>query len=291
MPKKSDTTFTTKLVENVKNTAIVEVSIPTTLVAKERQHAVKHLAADVTLKGFRKGKAPLDLVEKELDPQKLVEHTLNHLLPEAVESALKTHNLKPIALPSVSIKSIETDKDWVVSLIFPLLPEFELGEYQSKLKDSLGSKLWTPDQGTPDKKEETPEEKLPKLFDALLSLYQFDVPQSLIEDEVNQSLTRLLQQTQSLGLTIEDYLKSIGKAPEQLRSEYEKAAADNLRLEFILAKIGEDMKLSASDTEIDQLVNASGDETLKKRFENPRERQYVASIVTKRKTIDALLKL
>lgn len=290
MAKKS-ASYTSKLVTSHKNTAQIEVTIPASVVADELEHAVSHLAPSVTVKGFRQGKAPLDLVKKELDPQKITEHALNHLLPHAVETAIKNHDIKPVALPTVSINNLDAGKDWIITLWFPLLPEFELGDYRSKIKQAKPADIWTPDQGKPDSKDVSREDETTKLFNALLSAYDFDVPESLVNEEVNQSLTRLLQQTQSLGLSIDDYLKSIGKTSDSLRQEYAKTATDNLKLEFVLAKISEDLNLQASDAEIDQLTAASGDAELKKRLHNPQERRYLASIITKRKTIDALLKL
>lgn len=280
------------LESNQSNTAKVRATISKDLVTKHRQDSLHHLAEHVTIKGFRKGKAPINLVEQNLDPAKIIEHTVDHILHQVVSQMFTQFtDLKPMANPRASVVKAEPDSEWIFELSVPLMPEFDLGDYKTSLKGELAaSKIWTPDQGEKPK-EPTEEEKLSKLFEALLKKYQFEVSPVLIEEEINQSLTRLLNQTQSLGLSVEDYLKSIGKTAEQLRQDYFKSASDNLRLEIILARISQDQKIEASAKDIDDLIAASGDDTVRQKLNTPSQRQYLANIISRRKTIDALLQL
>lgn len=271
--------ITTKLLVTKDSQATVEATIAKDLIARHRNDSVKHMAESVTIKGFRKGKAPINLVEEQLDPQRVTEHTLNHLLPELLALAAKDHTLKVIGQPHLRIKSVKSDEDWSFEIDFPLLPEITLGDYQKSLKEL---------NALPKKSDD---DHLSKLFDQLLKDISFTVPQVLVEEEVNQSLGRLISQTEKLGLKLEDYLKTLGKNAEQLRTDYETAAIENLRLELILEAIAQDMKIDASDAEIEALVNASGDLEAKKKLDNPREREYIKAILRKRKTIDALLKI
>jgi len=52
-------------------------------VSKTYQTILAEAAKDVTVKGFRKGKAPLSSVEAQLDKAKIYETVLNRLLPGA----------------------------------------------------------------------------------------------------------------------------------------------------------------------------------------------------------------
>lgn len=273
------TDIQTKIITNEKNQADLEVTVAKTRVAHDQEHSVKHLAEGVTLKGFRKGKAPLEMIRSELDPQKITEHTLNHLIPDLVTACIKEHTLKTIGSPHLKIKEVKPDADWVFEITFPLLPEIDLTKYEAAVKSLKPVK------------DENEEAKLNHILDKLLEVVKFDVPAVLIEEEVNQALSRLLAQTEKLGLKAEDYLKSLGKTPETLKKDYEDSAEKNLRLELILEAISQKNATKVTDEEILALVSASGDAAAKAKLDNPRERDYIKAILRKRKTIDSLLKL
>ncbi len=285
--------LTTKLVSTEKNQAVVEATIPAALVSHHRQESVKHLATGVTIKGFRKGKAPLDLVEQQLDPQKITEHTLRHVVPDAVSTSVTQHQLKVIGSPHLKIKDAKPNQDWTFEITFPLSPNIKLGDYKTAIKQvNSTSTIWTPDKDQPAPRPEDKEaDQLNKIFDKLLETITFDVPQVLIDEEVNQSLSRLISQTEKLGLKIDDYLKTLGKKPEQLKADYEKAAHDNLRLELILEAIAADLNIDVEQKEVEALIQATATQDAKDKLDTPSQHQYIKAILRKRKTIDALLKL
>lgn len=291
--KTSPKDIITKLESQEKNTATVQVTVSAAKVTSIRQETLNTLTKDITIKGFRKGKAPVEIVEKQLDPGKVQQRTIEALLPLILDEVLKEFKFNLITSPRVSLGSAEGGKDWTFTLQVPLMPEFDLGDFKATIKGAkAASELWTPEKGEAKKdKPQAEEERLQKIFDALLAAYKFDVPDALIEDEVNRSLTRLVQQTETLGLKIEDYLQSIGKSGEELRHEYFHAAEDSLRLEIVLSKLGTAMAIDVPEAEIDQLIQATGDDKTKAALQTPSQRLYIADMLRKRKTIDALLKL
>ena len=283
-----------KIVETKKNQASVEVTVIEKNSSSAYREALKHMAKEVTLKGFRKGKAPLNLVEKQLDPQKVLEHAISHLLPQILTAALKEHDLKPLSNPQIHLVEAKRDSAWKFRLEIPLQPEIDTKDFKDYIKGELAAgTIWTPDKGTKEEtgKEPDQEEKFKKLLDALLKKYLFDVPPLMVEDEINRSLSRLLQQVETLGLKLEDYLKSIGKTAEQLRTEYYNAAEDNLRLEIILARLGQELEITVTDAEVDDMIRNAGDEAKQKKLTTPEQKRYIGEIIRKRKTIDALLSL
>lgn len=260
-----------KLVDTVKNSANIVITVTKKDQLAEESHVLEELAQETTLKGFRKGKAPISLVKNSLDPEKIKSNLINHLLSHAIQNAVKTHNLKLIANPQLTDSQTNSD-DWTFKLTLPLLPTIELGDYQEKIKKAKT-------KAAPKNEDQT----LKVVFDTLLDAIKFDVPQSIIDDEVNKSLSRLVEQTQNLNLSVTDYLKSLKKTPEQLREEYQKTAEESLRLDFTLMAIAQDLKIKAEQAEVDELQKTSG---LK-----PEQTEYLPAIIIKRKTVDSLLKL
>ncbi|MEK7064764.1 MAG: trigger factor [Patescibacteria group bacterium] len=267
-----------KLLKTEKSTASIEVLASAKEVAAEEAHTLAHMAEETTIKGFRKGKAPLNVVKNSLDPEKLKQRTVSHLLGHAIDQAVKDLNLKVIANPRLT-KENTSQADWVFSLEFPLYPEFTLGEYQTKIKVALKKANLAEQAGRP----ENDDKKLKAAFDTLLDTVKMDIPQALIDEEVNRSLSRLVSQTESLNLSVPDYLKSIKKTPEQIREEYQKTAAESLRLDFLIFAVARDLKLTVSEDEIKSFQSAAQVKDA--------DRPYLESVLLKRKAVDSLLKL
>jgi len=90
--------------------------------------AFKHLARRATVPGFRKGKAPRHLLEQHLGHEAVVDEAIEHLFPDLYEKALVTHELHPIASPSIELEQREPP---AFKVIVPLTPEVTLGDYRS----------------------------------------------------------------------------------------------------------------------------------------------------------------
>jgi trigger factor len=94
--------------------------------------AYHRLAQRAEIPGFRKGKAPREVLERHISKDRLLEDALSQLLPRAYEKALKEQELEPIANPDIEITQTEPV---IFKATIPLKPVVELGDYKSlKLK-------------------------------------------------------------------------------------------------------------------------------------------------------------
>lgn len=203
-----------------------ELIIPKAELAKAYQEALRESASRLTLPGFRKGKAPLALAEKQLDKNNLYAHALEHAFPHAYVDFIKEHELQPLVDPIVTPKTADPDSDWLLSIKTATFPELTLGKYETSIKSIKSFK---------DEKN-----KLPEIFDSLLENIKFDVSPVLVDAETKAALQRLAKQLSTLKVSIEDYAKSIQKSLEDIIKDYQATATTNLRLEFILYEIGKD---------------------------------------------------
>lgn len=89
--------------------------------------ALDHLAKKVTLPGFRKGKAPISLVEQQVGKQAIMQEALEHLIPEAYEEALKSESITAIAEPNIELVQVEPVK---FKAIVPTKPNVTPGNYR-----------------------------------------------------------------------------------------------------------------------------------------------------------------
>ena len=68
-----------------------------------KNHVLKDLQKDVNMAGFRKGHAPLALVEKNVDPATLQTRFLDHAINDLYVAAASEQKLRPVAQPEVTI--------------------------------------------------------------------------------------------------------------------------------------------------------------------------------------------
>lgn len=277
-------------------TVQLTMTIPQALVQEKKEEALSHITETLEVPGFRKGKAPRDVALKHIDTQRLYEHMLQHLLPKVYASAVEEHKLRPILAPRFELLSIKEDSDWQIRAITCELPEVNLGDYKNEaIAVAKASKIWVPGKsssatGSEQAKETTREEKEQQVIKALIKK-DVKVPKLLIEEEVNHRLSRLLDQVQRLGLSVEQYLASTGKTVDQVRKDYAKQAEEAIKLELILNEVAKGQKIEVSDEEIDKLIDSTGDDKTKETLSTPSQKRLIKSALMRRKALDSLISL
>lgn len=252
------------------------------------------LAAEIEIEGFRKGKAPKELVDKKIDRSKIYGEVVNRILPDSYQKALAEHSLKPIVTPKVQIAQAEEEKDWQFIAKAAEKPKIDLDGYQEAIKTQNASgKIWTPaTSNQPPATKDDEEEKTKKInaiIEKLLEVAKAELPELLVESEVNRLMTALIDDVRHAGLTFEQYLQSSGQTAETLREKYRSQAETTLKLEFILEAVAEDLSVTVSQAEIDAVITK---ETDTKKQEALKSQSYmIASILRRENTITRLLSL
>lgn len=95
---------------------------------KSLDEAYHHLVNEVSIPGFRKGKAPRAILVQHIGKKSLLEEALEHLVPQLYKQAIESQKINPIAGPEIEI--IQTEPV-VFKAIVPLKPEVKLGDYHS----------------------------------------------------------------------------------------------------------------------------------------------------------------
>ena len=84
----------------------------------------------ISIPGFRKGKAPMNIVEKYYGAEIFYEDTFNEIVPGIYEEAIKENNLEVVSKPDIEIVEIGKGKDLVFTAIVQTKPEVKLGKYK-----------------------------------------------------------------------------------------------------------------------------------------------------------------
>ena len=119
-------------VEKTKNAN--EVKIELTVEAQKFEDAINKVyfqsAKYFNIPGFRKGKAPLKIVEKYYGKEIFYEDAFNEVAPKELEEAVKENNLEIVSRPEIDIKQMEKGKDLIFTAVMQTKPEVELGKYK-----------------------------------------------------------------------------------------------------------------------------------------------------------------
>ena len=119
-------------VEKTKNAN--EVKLEITVEAEKFENAMKKVyfqnAKYFNIPGFRKGKAPMNIVEKYYGAQIFYEDAFNEVATEAYEEALTENKIDVVSRPEVDIAQMEKGKDLIFTAVVQTKPEVKLGKYK-----------------------------------------------------------------------------------------------------------------------------------------------------------------
>ena len=112
-----------------------EVKFEITVEAEKFDNAIKKVyfqsAKYFNIPGFRKGKAPMQIVEKYYGKEIFYEDAFNEVAQGALEEAIAENKLEIVARPEIDeIKQMEKGKDLIFTVVLQTKPEAELGKYK-----------------------------------------------------------------------------------------------------------------------------------------------------------------
>lgn len=119
-------------VENTENKN--EVKLTFNIEAEKFEEAMKKVyvktAKYFSIPGFRKGKAPMQLVERQYGSAIFYEDAFNELVPDIYDEAIKENKVEAVSKPSIDIVQMEKGKELIFTATVETKPEVELGKYK-----------------------------------------------------------------------------------------------------------------------------------------------------------------
>jgi trigger factor len=106
--------------------AFLTIEMEPAEVEESLDEAYHRLVRKASIPGFRKGKAPRQILEQYLGKESFLEDALNHLVPQAYEKAIAEQQIEALARPQIEI--VQTDPV-IFKATVPLAPVIELGDY------------------------------------------------------------------------------------------------------------------------------------------------------------------
>ncbi len=255
-------------------TFILNLTIDQKDLQKEYEITLLSIQKNFETKGFRKGKAPLDVVKDSVSPENLFEEVASHVISHAYSEAIKTNNLKPIIQPQVKFKNEHPDFDhnWEIEITSCELPEIELNQkYQEEIKKINSNK---------DIKDEN--QRMDQIIKSLINNAKLNLPKILIESDLQSHLSGLIDQAKQAGITVAQYLESQKQTLESYKENLKKRIIEEWTINLSINKIAKDNKIEVSQDEVKTILNQNP--TLSKNI------NMVYYLLTQQKVFDFLKK-
>jgi len=119
-----------KLVSKENYTARLTFEVGAERFEEGMKHSYNKNKNYIAMPGFRKGKAPRKLIEKQYGADIFYDDAINFVLPEAYEEAVKELELEVVDQPTIDIESVSVEEGVKFIAVVTVEPEVTLGEYK-----------------------------------------------------------------------------------------------------------------------------------------------------------------
>lgn len=119
-----------KLEKLEENRVSMEIEIPGEEFVQAYEKAAREKAKTVTIPGFRKGKVPVPVLEKNVGVEALLADTLEAVVPDAYRDAVEETRIEPIEQPEIELVNVKKTEPLVFRARVQVKPKAVLGEYR-----------------------------------------------------------------------------------------------------------------------------------------------------------------
>ncbi len=113
------------------------VEVSTEEMEKYLDQAAEHLSQEMEIKGFRKGKAPREVVENSFGKEKFWQESSRIAVEDTYQKALKEKDLFAVSQPEVEFVKSAPGNELVYKAEFYVMPDFELPDYEELSSEVL----------------------------------------------------------------------------------------------------------------------------------------------------------
>ena len=134
-------------VEKTENTNELKLTfnVPAETFDEGMKTVYKKTAKYFNIPGFRKGKAPMALVERTYGSEIFYEDTFNEIVPEIFEKEIAENKLEVVSKPEIDIVQIGKGKELIFTAVVQTKPEVKLGKYKGIELEKVEHKIMAKD--------------------------------------------------------------------------------------------------------------------------------------------------
>src|SRR3954469_2866653 len=132
--QETETDMVKSVVEKLSPTRVkLAISVPPEDLKPSIDHAYKHIAEQINIPGFRKGKVPPPIIDQRVGKGAVIEHAVNEGMDGFYPQALAENDLRPLGRPEADVTKLpelaDFSGDLELTIEVDVRPEFELPAY------------------------------------------------------------------------------------------------------------------------------------------------------------------
>jgi|SRR3989344_372535 len=219
--------------------------------------ALKKLGGGLEIPGFRKGKAPENILLANLSEMKILEEMATLALGDAYPKILEENKIEAIGRPEIAITKLARNNPLGFKIKTAVLPPVVLPDYKKIAKRVRGEIPEKDKNATaPEKEKENQarEETRLKIIEEIIKESKIDLPEILAEIELDKIFYKMESDITQMGLKFEDYLKHLNKTREDLVKEVRPDAEKKAKLGLVLNEIAKIEKLIPDPEQVSKEV-------------------------------------
>jgi len=140
------------------------------------------------------------------------------------------------------------------------------------------------------------EQKRTQYLDALADLVDVNVPQMVLDEEMQRMVGEFEQQLSASGMTLDTYLEKMGKKREELEKEWAPQAKKRVVSALVLEQLADDEEVEVNNKEIEEEMNKTlamykGTEDMEKNVDMGQLYEYTKGVMRNNEVFDRLEKL
>lgn len=276
----------------------LRVEIPFEEFEKFIERAILDLGKDLEIPGFRKGKAPREIIEREIGQAKILktaaQFAIQENYPKAIRQLADKDKIEAISSPQVEILKLAPGNPLEFKAKTWILPEIELPDYKkiaSQVKKREVKVTKEEIEKLKQEKERWEKERLRgEILEKIAERTKVEIPKILIEQEQKRMLENLKSTVlQALQISFEDYLTKVKKTEKELSESFLPESEKRVKISLVSRGIGKKEKISVTPQEIEEEIKkAKKERPGLERLDQEQLKKYTKEALKNEKTLQYL---
>ena len=237
--------------------------IPFEALTHYREQALKHIADELEIPGFRKGHVPPDMVLKKVGELGVLEEAVEFFIRDFYPALLVAHKVDAVGRPDIRITKLAPQNPVGLTVRAAVYPEVTIPKDWQTLAEKFPLEAYTgelPKTDPPPSPEDEQkardymarDRRRGKIIDTLLEKTMVAVPNIFVESELEKIMAQMKEDVTKFGLKFEDYLKQMQKDEGRLREDFRAQARKRAKLQLALNKLADKEKVVADPEAVEK---------------------------------------
>lgn len=253
--------------------------------------AILRLGQSVEVEGFRKGKAPKEMVEKTLGQETILKEASQECVRENYLKVIKEEGLEPLGQPEISVLKLAPNNPFEFKAVVDVLPEITIADYKEivpKIKKKEVKVTQEEIEKMRQEKEKIEKDKMrQEILDKIASSSKIEIPEVLINSEKERMMATIKEQVpQMMGIGFEEYLKKIKKTEQDILNSFLPEAERRIKSSLVLREIQKKENIEITEKELSEEMTRVA--KTNPNLEKNQLKEYTESIIKNEKILQLL---